>query len=78
MPSGVSQTGLNGSFRNLLTIRAGKLSRNANSQASNHEIGIESSHPSHCARDIPSSRRSASVAGIIRSANVGSSLSIWA
>ena len=32
----------------------GTLSRNANSHASNHEMGIENSHPSHCAKDIPS------------------------
>jgi len=34
-------------------IRLGTLSKNANSHASATEIGIESSHPSHCASDIP-------------------------
>jgi hypothetical protein len=62
----------------LCRIRSGTLSKNANSQASNHEIGIERSHSSHCASDIRSNRRPVNAAGTIRSANAGASVFIWA
>jgi len=55
MPTGVSQIVLKGSCRNLHQTRLGALNRKVNCQASNHEIGIESSQPSHCVDDIPSS-----------------------
>ena len=47
VPRGVSQMVRKGSFRRLYQIRRGRLRRNADSHASDHEIGIESSHPSH-------------------------------
>jgi len=37
---------------NLHRIHVCTLSRNTNGQASNHETGIESSHPSHTANSI--------------------------
>src|SRR6201995_615510 len=78
MPSGVSKIVVKGSFRSLYQPLLGALSRRTRSQARNQEIGTETNHPSHCASDIPSSRRPVKAAGKIRFAAVGPSLSIWA
>src|SRR5215471_2351679 len=78
LPNRVFQIDLKGSFLSLQRIHAGTLKKNANNQASSHEIGIESSHPSHCASDIPNSRRAVSAEGTIRLTTVGASLPIWA
>ena len=75
MPSGVSQTERKGSLRSLYQARLGALSRKVDSQARNHEIGIESSQQSHCMDDIPSVIGPRSRASLIRLACVGASLS---
>src|SRR5438445_12003183 len=77
MPRGVSQTVLKCTFRSLRQTRLGALSRNPNSQASNHEIGSESSQPSHCASDNLSRYRLVRAVGTIRLATVGASPFIW-
>ena len=78
MPSGVCQMMVQGLPRSLHQTRLGTLSRNASSQDSSHEIGIESSHPSHCLTDIPRSCRPLRTTAAIRSSAVGFSLSNWA
>ena len=64
-------------FRSLYKTRLGTLTRNVDSQASSHEIGIESNHASHCASEIPSRCRLVKAAGQIRSAATRPFLFIW-
>ena len=78
IPSGVSQSVLKGRLWSLHQTRLGALNKNVDNQASNHEIGIESSHPSHCASDIPKRCRLVRALGMNRSALVGPSLCSWA
>src|ERR1700751_2199137 len=77
MPRGVSQIVVKGSFRSFYQPLLCPLNRRTRNQARNQEIGTETNHPTHCASDIPSSRRPVKAAGKIRFSSIGASLSIW-
>src|SRR5215469_3659246 len=77
-PTRLFHTVVNGRFPSLHWIHEGMLNKVASSQASNHERGIENSHKSHCASDIPKTWRRLSVEGMIRSAKVGELCCSWA
>src|ERR1700722_18405852 len=78
MPSGVSQTVWKGRWRSLYQTRLGALIKKVDSQANNHDRGIENSQQSHCVDDIPSIMGPVRRASLIRLASVGFSFSSWA